>query len=218
MKTAISMGVRQACKTHGAALPWVLVQKLLARYFKTATVIIYRRGLRDSVPLVSRPVPTVRVARIDDAGSPLFRSLCDHFPHCDFESRMQREGRQCYVALRDNRIAGYAWVASTSLYIDEIACQYPVDSREIFIFDCHVYSEYRGAGIYPFMLDTMLLDCRERIKSAERACIASTSVNRASIRGIRKAGFVETNRVRYLEWGGRRHWWGVNAAANQRPD
>ncbi|MEY4640384.1 MAG: hypothetical protein RLZZ227_378 [Pseudomonadota bacterium] len=203
--------IGQAWKTHGAAaLPWLLLRKALAKVIRTETLVVYRHSLNDSSLLSLPPNPSVQFVKIDKPGSALFERLCSLYPRSNFFERMERGGRQCFVAMRQDMIVGYAWVASSTLYIDEIACMYPVAQSEIFIYDCFIDEHCRGQGIYPALLGAVLQDHCRRYNGLERACIAAVSDNRASIRGILKAGFVELTRVRYLEWGQHyRKWWGL---------
>jgi GNAT superfamily N-acetyltransferase len=210
--------IRQAWKTHGAAaLPGLLLRKALAKVVRTETLVIYRHSLNDSTLLSLAHNPSVRFVKIDRPNADLFDRLCSRYPERNFCQRMEHGGRQCFVAMREDRIVGYAWVASSNLYIDEIACTYPVATSEIFIYDCFIDDDCRGKGIYPALLGAVLQDHCKRYSGLERACIAAVSRNRASIRGILKAGFVELTRVRYVECGQLfRKWWGLTPGYGMR--
>jgi GNAT superfamily N-acetyltransferase len=196
----------RAVKIHRHALPWVLLKKWVAPWLKTETVIIYGRSLQTDTLFASGTMPVVTVVGISDTHSALSRNLCSAFPEYGFAGRLRRPGHQCYVALQEGVISGYAWVAHDSLRIDEIAYRYSLGKREVFIYDCFVENACRGKGIYQTMLRAIVEDYGSRGEPLERALIAASSLNHASIRGIGKAGFIELKRISYLAWLGRHRW------------
>lgn len=62
---------------------------------------------------------------------------------------------------------------------------------------CYTNPLYRGMGIYPYILTRGCEFLKEKGKS--KALINTKKTNRASIRGITKAGFVFVSEVRYLK-------------------
>jgi GNAT superfamily N-acetyltransferase len=206
---AIRSRVQRLLKTHRSALPRLLLRKLLARFVRTETLILYHLRLKQASPAPAALAPDFPVIRIERPDSETFRNLCAQYPQGNFHRRLHDEGRQCFVTLHEGRIAGYAWVADSRIYIDEIACSYPIAADEIFIYDCFVDNEFRGKGIYPRMLAAVLQDHSYGNSKPEKALIAASSVNQASIRGILKTGFVELKRIRYAECCGKQRWWGL---------
>jgi GNAT superfamily N-acetyltransferase len=182
----------------------MLFRKLLGKFVRVETLVVYRYYLYQ-LPTVCAPDSRAQFTRLDDSDT--FRRLCRKYPDKKFNERL-RANQQCYVALRGNNIAGYAWATRAGLYVDEIACMYPVSEDEIFIYDCFVDPDYRGAGIYPAMLEFIIRDNRQRYDKLTHASIAASALNRASIRGILKAGFVEQRRIRYIECLQKQKWWG----------
>jgi GNAT superfamily N-acetyltransferase len=206
---AMNFRLVQALKTHRSSLPWVVVKKLFARVLKVETLVVYSRDLQSS-PRESRVQSSVLdVIRVGDPQQEAFMRLCLKYPEKNFRARLRQEGQHCVIALRNNSIAGYAWIADKDLYIDEIAHTYTVARGEIFIYDCFVDEEHRGAGIYPAML-TFILDDASRSGNSKTACIAAAAVNQASIRGIIKAGFIEQKRIRFVEYRQKQKWWGLD--------
>jgi ribosomal protein S18 acetylase RimI-like enzyme len=200
--------ILQALKTYRFTLPWMLLKKGLAPFVRIETLSIYRLPLSAVATEAKVPNSPLAVVRIADTGSELLRKLCAKYTPNNFASRINQE-RCCYVALRGDVIAGYAWVATGALYIDEIARACRIPAGEIFIYDAFVDAEQRGRGIYPAMLAAVLADYR-REGNTQAALIAAASVNQASIRGIRKAGFEEWKKVGYLEWRKKQRWWGLD--------
>jgi GNAT superfamily N-acetyltransferase len=187
----------------------VLVKKLLAKFVRLETLVVYSCDLRMHEHKLSAANPAINIIRIDEPRHEDFIRLCHKHPERGFPARLQLEGQQCIVAMHNNHIAGYAWVAGKDLYVDEIACTYTVAKDEVFIYDCFVEPEHRGAGIYPAMLAFILDDSRHRAH-LKTASIAAVAVNRASIRGILKAGFTEQRRIRYVEYRRKQLWWGID--------
>lgn len=213
MKTLMAR-TQQAVRTYRFDLPLILLKKLLAPLLTTEKILLYSRdvhsfitcGLQQSVVPGQLPLT---IHRLDSADSVLFRALCQRFPEKDFAPRWREFGTQSFVAVAGGAIAGFAWVGRYRLRIAEINYQYPLASDELFIYDCFVAPAFRGQGIYPAMIGAILEESRGA--GLKRALIAVTSVNRASIRGILKAGFTEFNRIVYLNWHGREQWWGFNS-------
>jgi len=201
-----------AWKTYRSSLPWVLLRRLLGRFVRIETLVVYRHELRDFPASPSANDSVTHVMRIDDVSSEAFRRLCRKYPDKRFYERLRRKAQHCFVALRDNTIAGYAWATTDDLYIDEIACMYPVAPDEIFIYDCFVDAASRGLGVYPSMLEFIIRESHQRDGNLKSAGIAASALNRASIRGVLKAGFVEQKRIRYVECLQKQKWWGFNPA------
>lgn len=207
------MGTRglQAFKRYRYSLPWLLLKKSLGGIVTLETLVLFDYDLDARKRPDTRTRPGLTVCRVEDPSGPLFARLCEKYPEKDFRVRRALPGRQCYVAVRDDDIAGYAWVSSDSLHVDEIACTLPLAADEVFIYDCFVDEAHRGEGIYPAMLETALADCAAQ-PGVRRAVIGAASFNHASIRGIRKAGFRELKRIHYVACGNLQRWWGLAPA------
>ena len=210
------MGYRsvQAFKRHRYSLPWLLLKKSLAGLVTIETLVLFDYDLQTWPKPIGRDPTGLAVCRVDDVTSPLFARLCAKYPDKDFPERGALPGRECYVAVCDDDIAGYAWVSADSLHVDEIACTLPLAPDEVFIYDCFVDEAHRGKGIYPLMLQAALRDCAAQ-RHIRRALIGAASVNHASLRGIRKAGFREWKRVHYVACGSMQRWWGLAPAATR---
>lgn len=188
-----------------------MLRKLFGKLVRMETLVVYRHDLL-KLPLSHAHGSTVQFVRIDDAVSDVFQSLCRKHLDKKFHERLRRPGQLCCVALSANQIAGYAWVTRADLYVEEIACMYPVAPDEIFIYDCFVDPAYRGAGIYPAMLGFIIHDSLQQNPKLKNASIAASVLNQASIRGIVKSGFIEQKRIRYVECLQKQRWWGLHSA------
>jgi GNAT superfamily N-acetyltransferase len=204
----------QLFKRHGYALPWLVLKKSVASFMTFETLVLFESTLDARALQGASDRPGVTVIHIDDRQSPVFDRLCETYPDKDFRERIAVPGRECYVALREGDVAGYAWVSTDAMHVDEIACVLPIAADEVFIYDCFVDEACRGAGIYPAMLRAALAGCAA-MPGVSRAVIGAVSVNKASLRGIMKAGFCELKRIHYLQCGGIQHWWGLEPRATR---
>jgi GNAT superfamily N-acetyltransferase len=214
-----------ALRQHRGTLPWVLLCKMLPAGCKVETLILLRQSLQlpRSVPLPH--LAAIHIQQLHSPCDPLLRQLCGSWPAKTFAARLLTPGRYCWVALQGERIVGYVWVACFALPIDEIGWNYDPVPGECYIHDCFVEPDCRGAGLYPYLLARVLQDCKRPefllhsgLNSAlHSAAIGVIATNRASLRGIRKAGFAEYARIRHLQCGGRRWWWWRPARAVSGP-
>jgi GNAT superfamily N-acetyltransferase len=203
--------ISRVWKKYGASLPWMLLRKLFGKFVRVETLVVYRRDLRQ-LPLPHANTSPAQFVCLNDSTSETLQSLCRKYPEKKCHERLRRPGQQCYVALRAGQGAGYAWLTRADIYVDEIACMYPISGDEIFIYDCFVDPACRGAGIYPELLRFMMRDSRIQNANLQEAAIAASVLNRASIRGISKAGFIEHKRIHYVECLQKQRWWGLHPA------
>lgn len=112
-----------------------------------------------------------------------------------FHSRFER-GEYVWTAHDDtNKIVSYCWVTRKAVEIGEIARVINPRADEIYLYDAFTFAEYRGQNLYPAVMQRILEHSREA--GLRRALIFVMSDNVASIRGVRKAGFREFQRVTY---------------------
>ena len=112
-----------------------------------------------------------------------------------FQARFDR-GELIWTAHNDaNKIVSYCWVTREAVEIGEIGRAINPRADEIYLYDAFTFSEHRGQNLYPAVLQRILAHSREA--GLRRALIFVMSDNVASIRGVRKAGFREFQRVTY---------------------
>ena len=201
--------IMQAYKAHRLALPWVLFKKSFAKIARVETLVFFAYPLRTSTPQCDlNKDSALRIIPVDDLRHDFFVRLCQKYPGRKFSERLQSVGQQCFIAVRNEAIAGFAWTTRTDIYLDEIARVHFVAHDEAFIYDCFVEPEHRGTGIYPAMLQYIL---KQQCKAPQlnTVTIAAASDNRASMRGIVKAGFTEQHRIHYVRFRQSQRWWGV---------
>ena len=117
-----------------------------------------------------------------------------------FQSRFER-GEYIWTAHSDaDKIVSYCWVTRKPVEIGEIGCAINPRDDEIYLYDAFTFAEYRGQNLYPAVMHRILAHSREA--GLRRALIFVMSDNVASIRGVRKAGFREFQRVTYYNFVG----------------
>ena len=98
-------------------------------------------------------------------------------------------GATCYLAYLDGEPAGVGWRFPTSRLLVRIG--YPPTA--VYAGGFHVREEFRGRGLYPAMLRAL---CRD-VRPAEALVVVEAGLaNRASHRGLVKAGFRVVGRLR----------------------
>lgn len=137
--------------------------------------------------------------------------LCDRYPQKQFHLRMIHDCQQCYIATMSGQLAAYAWVTTSSCHVSEINFNLPAGRGRIYIYDCFVGPDFRRRGIYNALLIRILTDYRlpRWPDGYDTAWIAVQPGNTASVRGIRRAGFGEFARVRYVRLGAFTRWYGA---------
>lgn len=123
------------------------------------------------------------------------------------------EGHRAYLARVDGAAAAWGWVATAHAEIGELGLRFPVPSGERYLWNFVTWAPYRGRGIYPVLLDAII-----RIESAEaeRFWIVYAPENRASARGIIKAGFTPVAALSF-DAGGRAAIQPRHGAASRSP-
>ena len=96
------------------------------------------------------------------------------------------EGNRCYLAYLDGEPVGYGWVATKVGRIEEAGLSWPLGPQDRHLWDFVTLPPYRGRGVYPHLLQTIL---RAESEGAEHFWIGHRGDNLATQRGILKAGF-----------------------------
>ena len=112
-----------------------------------------------------------------------------------FQARFDRDEHVWTAHDNSNKIVSYCWVARKAVEIGEIGCAINPRDDEIYLYDAFTFAEYRGQNLYPAVLRRILEHSRDA--GLRRALIFVMHDNAASIRGVRKAGFREFQRVTY---------------------
>lgn len=103
----------------------------------------------------------------------------------EVDNRFQT-GNHAYLALIDEAIVAYGWVATQSAGVSEIHLAWIIPPQNRYLWDFQTLPEWRGRGIYPHFLQAIL---RAEMHLAERFWILYAPGNDTAEHSIRKAGF-----------------------------
>lgn len=104
---------------------------------------------------------------------------------------------RCYVAWVGTVPAAYGWVALAQAEVGELALHFAVPADERYLWDFATLPAWRGQGLYPRLLQSILVNER-----AMRFWIIHAPENGASARGIEKASFRPAGLLSFVEEGG----------------
>lgn len=101
----------------------------------------------------------------------------------EYQNRFSQNNIMCYYS-DQKKVIAYGWInPNATHYLGELALEMDLKSKFEVLYDFHTNSEYRGKGLYPFLLKKMVL------RNNKSKLIYTFSHNTSSIRGIEKAGF-----------------------------
>lgn len=177
------------------------------------SMVFFLRDLQDGIRTSVRSPEGVNMLVIAARDDPWLRMLDALFPAKAFPARMGSGAQQCYVAVGNERLLGYAWVTTSPCQVSEIGFLLSVPQGAVYIYDCYVMPDSRGRGLYQALLQQILVDYRRprRPRRFRAACIAAEPGNAASIRGIRRAGFQAVAQAHYVQVGHVSRCYGVDA-------
>lgn len=128
------------------------------------------------------PIAGLRVHR--EMRSDVMARLQDRAPGV-IEDRFAA-GHTAWIASIDGEAAAWGWMATRTADIGEMGLTFAVPQRERYLWNFVTLPAFRGRGIYPRLLDAIV---RSESAHADRFWIACAPENRASMAGIRRAGF-----------------------------
>jgi GNAT superfamily N-acetyltransferase len=140
----------------------------------------------DQIPALA-PLPSFAAAITTDIGA---MARLAGFDPAEVRARLDG-GHRPYVASLDGIPAGYGWVAGTGATIGELGVSFVLPRGDRYLWDFATLPAWRGRGLYPHLL--------QRIMTAEtaRLWIIHAPENRASCRGIAKAGFAPVGELSF---------------------
>jgi len=140
---------------------------------KSINVLLYMG--REPSKLCPYPLPSSIAIKLFSIGS---------LSNVDRIDKRLTSYNQAYVGFYFGEIAHESWASFDTL----LPSQFGFDSRFPVIGYSHTVPKYRGKSIYPAVLNYILHDLRTRNISSNAYILVSPE-NKASIRGIEKAGF-----------------------------
>lgn len=180
----------RALRRDGLRLFTSSIDRAVRRLIGYQRVVIFRAG--GTRP----PTATDAVTELDLASA----SSVSGIPWNPPSIAKRLEGGSRLFALREGAdYKSFGWVTDApSIFIGETACRVAASEAKIWIWDCVTPAQFRGRGYYPELL-------RGIVGSLDhtRAMIFCRAENRASRRGIEKAGFISAESVVRV---GRRSW------------
>lgn len=91
-----------------------------------------------------------------------------------------------FVAFVNNVPAAFGWMARGKAFIGELNHEMVLPIRNRYLWNFRTLEAFRGMGIYPALLQYII---RFEQKKADRFWVIHAPENKASLKGIQKAGF-----------------------------
>ncbi len=108
-------------------------------------------------------------------------------PDPDPVLRRFANGRRCFAAWIEDRIAAYGWVSQATECIGELERKIQLLAGEAYIWDCATLPPYRRQRLYSALLGHVLTQLRG--EGVRRVWIGTSLHNQPSLRGFANAGF-----------------------------
>ena len=188
--------VRRAWKERGTI---GLMRHVVGRMLPVHVSLVYKKTEASSVC----GVPCLLVARYGErsaVGADVISKLkmmrgCGLIREVD---KLFARGCELWLGWIEGEIAGVCWSCSRKSRMDYFV---PLREDDATILSCFVFPQYRGRGIYPSMLETIVRTLMND-DQVSKVYIDCKSWNRPSIRGIQKAGFVRIGSALRMALGG----------------
>jgi len=148
----------------------------------------------DSVPTLSL-LPGFRVEAARDAH--LVADITRLAP--DEADRRMHTGHQPFLAFVAQAPVGYGWMATQKASIGELGLQFAVPATERYLWDFATLPEWQGYGIYPRLLQHILM---QQSSTVERVWIIHAPENSPSGAGMTKAGLLPIGQLSFRSDGG----------------
>src|SRR5689334_21385040 len=148
----------------------------------------------DSVPTLSL-LPGFRVEASRDA------QLVADITRLALDEVRQRmyAGHQPYLAFVEQTPVGYGWMATQEASIGELGLQFALPATDRYLWDFATLAEWQGYGIYPRLLQHMLM---QQSSTVERIWIIHAPENSPSGVGMAKAGLLPIGQLSFRSDGG----------------
>lgn len=195
-----------AFKQYRFGIIWILLNKLYPDKISYHNFIVYHYNLQKDLPETAESDKSTEIKKVENTDDELFKKFCEKFPADEFVSRLKKENETLFIAIKKGEVVAYAWVARRELFIDAINYLYKLNDDEIFLYSCYVSREYRGEGIHNLLINQRLKNYIND-SSFKSAYTGVLSPNKGSIKGVKKAGFSEYKKVKYLNFFDKKKWW-----------
>ena len=108
-------------------------------------------------------------------------------------------GHQPYLASIEQAPVGYGWMATQEASIGELGLHFALPATERYLWDFATLPEWQGYGIYPRLLQHILL---QQSSTVERVWIIHAPENSPSGAGMTKAGLLPIGQLSFRSDGG----------------
>jgi len=193
------MIVRRVCRVWKERGPIGLMRHVLRGVIPVHVSLVYRKTERSSLCAVSGLLTERYGARSAVGPNIISKLQTTRGPELVRElDKLFASGCELWLGWIEGEIAGICWSRGHKNRTDYFV---PLGESDATILSCFVFPQYRGRGIYPTMLETIVRTLMDN-DQVSNVYIDSKSWNVPSIRGIEKAGFDFIGRaIRMVLWG-----------------
>lgn len=119
----------------------------------------------------------------------------------EFEDLADRlaQGQMCYIARCEGQIASIELVLEGEFFDEYLERTFQLGENEICFYGGFTPVPFRGKGIHPYLQVECARDIASRDSRKTQVITFTEASNRASLRGLTKAGFVRIGRVGFGE-------------------
>ena len=180
------MIVRRVCRAWKEHGPIGLMRHVVRRVIPVHVSLVYRKTERSSVCAVPGLLTERYEARSAVDPNIISKLQMTRRPELIRElDKLFARGCELWLGVIEGEIVAICWSHSHKKRTDYFVA---LDEDDAMILSCFVFPQYRGRGIYPTMLETIVrtLKGNDQVSNVYIDC---KSWNVPSIRGIQKAGF-----------------------------
>lgn len=148
---------------------------------------LYTMSSTDGLPFLPKPDGLW----IEKSTDPLLLSVLVNISVEEARRRMAND-HLAFVAYIGNSPAAFGWMARGKADIGELNHEFVLPMGHRYLWNFRTLPEFKGRGIYPALLQYII---RYESRKADRFWIIHAPENKASLRGIVKAGFRHIGRL-----------------------
>jgi len=141
--------------------------------------------LDQHIPVI-KPLIDVSFSRVGIESIKEWADLMDVNNATDILKRFEN-GRRCYVAQVEDKLAAYGWVSFEEEFVGELSLHLKLLPGEAYIWDCTTLPAFRRNHLYSALLTYILAELST--DHLHRVWIGADMDNVASQQGIARAGF-----------------------------
>ena len=120
-----------------------------------------------------------------------------------FRVRLSAENL-CFLGIEDGRVLHSSWCSRGATWTEELGTYLAPPAHDAYVYESQTVPAARGRGIYPLVLGAIASDLHQ--EGVGQLWIGVESTNEASVRAIRKAGFLDVFSIGFEHEGDRVMW------------